>query len=885
MALLESRLIITGEDRAGSAFASVEAQIAELAKRTSSVGAAASEISKVSASVDAVSGSMARAQGMVEGLSAKMHAMSAASGVGGVAASVSAASRQMMADGDRLLKAMARLEEYKRLEGSVVASDINFGKTHAALEQLTAEMAATAAPSKEMQRDLERVTRNTREAAQTLIEQQRALAEARVGFEELAGPLDGVAEAEARLRAQVESLSSAFIEQGRAAQQSAEAQSRAAKEAEALAMRQQHRRATVGHLVGELLPFEGPEILHLTKEASLLGATVQERIAQLQTSGAKQEEIDKASADYREFSKTHAGTLEADYLASYKDARVIAPGEESFEMAQLGARYRVALRNSGLSAGENDTGNVLRIMDELGLKSMPEREDFLNNFLKSQQAFGDQIKTETALAAYRNAKQSIYGWSPEFRNKVFPTLLQSSGQQGGTEMMTALNNYIGGHMQTSEFKALIGAGFVDNKDLSYEHNKPVLRPGAHLFEADVFKSNIGQWAWDFHDTFMKRKGSSEDKFDDLIAKMPRNMAGLIAFFTHNEARIKRDMGTLDKPVGLGAEGDAALANNPIAGLSALKDSIEQFAAAVTAPAMKPIGNTLSSIAQGITDIANAVAAWDKAHPAAAKAIGLGAIAGGVGLGGFLTAKLFSNISGFFRGGPGAAAGEIVPEAIGEAGGLSRFLPKAGLSQLLPKAGEGLLTGLLRRAAWTLGYADPVGWYFNMMTPAGGEDEEGHSEKDILAAVPRGAKPRPGVVPPRPDLSFYQTQLQDIDAQIAAIRARLPWDRPAAIVEALDPLYARRREAQANINELGGKHDEIVQQRRLEGAGWGPMPERGAQQVMLDPNSKATVEVTIRVDAGSDLLKAIVSASAASAGNIQANVGVTKSPAAAHLGHQ
>jgi hypothetical protein len=125
----------------------------------------------------------------------------------------------------------------------------------------------------------------------------------------------------------------------------------------------------------------------------------------------------------RRFAQLRDLANEADYLANYRDARVIAPGE-SYEMTDLGGRYRSALRASGLPAGENDVGNVLRIMDELGLKSGPEREHFLNSFLKSQQAFGSQISTETALAAYRNAKQSIYGWSPEFREKYFPTLLQ-----------------------------------------------------------------------------------------------------------------------------------------------------------------------------------------------------------------------------------------------------------------------------------------------------------------------------------------------------------------------------------------------------------------------------------------------------------------------------
>ena len=363
--------------------------------------------------------------------------------------------------------------------------------------------------------------------------------------------------------------------------------------------------------------------------------------------------------------------LESDYLAGFKDARVIAPGEQ-FEMARLGATYRAAARNSGLSTSEDDVGNVMRIMDELGLKTNPEREDFLNNFLKSQQAFGSQISTETALSAYRNAKQSIYDWSPEFRNKYFPTLLQSSGQQGGTEMMTALNNYIGQHMQQSELRALASAGFVDNKDLIYNKVGDVkgLKPGAHLFESDMFKKNIAQWAWDFHDTYMQRKGSTEDKFGDLIDRMPRNMAALIAFLNHNRNRIQRDAQTLDLPVGLAAAKDSSLGQNPGAELAALGSAITQFGAEVTGPAVKAAGPAILALTQDIQAAAATLAKFGKAHPVEATVGSVGAIAGAGWLGskalGWLGSKALGWL-GLGGGGGGAAAGG--GEAAGVGAGL------------------------------------------------------------------------------------------------------------------------------------------------------------------------------------------------------------------------
>jgi hypothetical protein len=372
----------------------------------------------------------------------------------------------------------------------------------------------------------------------------------------------------------------------------------------------------------------GGSLVAAVKEALGMGATIQERVAQLKAAGSTPAEIEQARADFRDFSKTHTGVLEADYLATYKDARVIAPAE-AFEMAQLGARYRSALRNSGLSTTEEDIGNVMRIMDELGMKGMPERERFLDSFLKSQQAFGTQIQTETALAAYRNAKQSIYGWSPEFRERIFPTLLQSAGQQGGTEMMTALNNYVGHHMQKTEIESLVKAGFVRPQDVKTDHGRTTFRDNAKLFEADVFRENIAQWAWDFHDHYMKRKGSTETGFDDLIAKMPRNMAGLIAFLVHNKDRIRRDEQTLEKPSGLAAGDDAAMKDNPVSAFSALTDSLKQLAGAATSPLMTKAAASLTSLAETIQGFSAGYSEWAKANPETAKFAG----AAGVGVGG------------------------------------------------------------------------------------------------------------------------------------------------------------------------------------------------------------------------------------------------------------
>ncbi len=541
-----------------------------------------------------------------------------------------------------------------------------------------------------------------------LREQQMALTALRDGMESTAGAADAAASGQARLAEVTERATAVMVAQGSEAVRVSE-QIQAAQRRASRAGAGGGAAGGFGKAINEYLPFAGPGILHETGKAIEAGATVQDEIARLAAAGAKPDQIKQAREDFIAFSKSHSGVSEADYLAGYRTAMTVAP-TESFEMAGSGAIYRTALRNSGLPFAETDVENVMRMMDELGLKTQAERDSFLDNVLKVQQRFGSQISTGTWLSAVRNAKQSIYDWSPEFRNKLFPTLLQSSGEQGGTEMMTALSNYIGGHMQTSEFKSLIDAGFVPSKDIQFIHQKPVLRKGAHLFESDVFKKNIAQWAWDFHKEFMSRPGATEDQFGDLIAKMPRNMGALVSFMVHNQTRMLRDAEGIPLAAGSAAASDAYLGQNPGAGLSALGTAIEQFAASVTGPAVAAASPVLADLAHGVQLVAAASEQWAKDHPKEAVAGGGAAIAASLGVGGWLTFKLFTGIKNLL--GFGGAAGEGAAAAAGAGEGVAAATGGGWLAAIggaLASAIEVAAPVILMRA---------IGETANPTTPAG-----------------------------------------------------------------------------------------------------------------------------------------------------------------------
>jgi hypothetical protein len=246
---------------------------------------------------------------------------------------------------------------------------------------------------------------------------------------------------------------------------------------------------------------------------------------------------------------------------------------------------------------------------------------------------------------------------------------------------------------------MAAAGFVDNGDLLYNAKNGEIKgrkPGAHMWQSDLFKSNIADWAWGFHDTYMKREGASESGFDDLIARMPRNMGALVSFLVHNEDRIKRDAATRENAVGDKAAGNSFLAQNPVAGLDSVKTSLEALLSVAAQPAMKTLGESLEATASGLQKLASVYGQFAHDHPDAAEKIGIGSAAGLGAAGGWLSWKLLTGFGRFFGFGGGAEA---------SASGIGAILPGTGL--MLPLAAGAAAAGpLVGIPYWLSGYHDP-----------------------------------------------------------------------------------------------------------------------------------------------------------------------------------
>ena len=468
-----------------------------------------------------------------------------------------------------------------------------------------------------------------------------------------------------------------------------------------------------------LAPFAAPEGAHVWRETIGEGATLDNAMARLRTSNlATPEDIAKASADYREFSKTHTGVTEAEYLTSFREALSNAPKDEAFHLAGKMATIKLALRNSGVSSTAEDNLATIRAMDELGFKTEAERDRYLDETTKMRQIFGDQIKMSTYLSAIQNAHAAAYDWSDEFKYRYLPTLLQMSGEQGGTQIATGYSNYVGQHMQQSELRALADAGFVSSSDLIRNKVGDVrgVRKGAQLFETDMFMKNIVQWAFDFHQAYMSRKGATEAGFSKLVARMPRNMGGMIEGIVHGAARFGRDAGLIGNAPGQFAASDTFGGQNPGAALEALRELIAQFGAVVAGPAVQAAAPAMMKLAQAITTISSAAGQFEKDHPGAGTAASSAATfgVGAAVLWGLW--KMFSGVGkflGFGGGASGAAAaggrgilGRLVGGALvgGEEGSLGGPLGLVG-GALVGAAATALFEQKFKE--WLLGPGAPM----------------------------------------------------------------------------------------------------------------------------------------------------------------------------------
>jgi hypothetical protein len=444
----------------------------------------------------------------------------------------------------------------------------------------------------------------------------------------------------AERRAETTALRNAAAEQAQILQrQATEQREQVRAQKEAATQRRELARGVAGGIGGGIVgAIVGGEALEAIKESLGLGMTLDQRVAQLRGMGLTPDQINASRAQFREYSKTHAGVSEAEWLKARGEASTIAPGDEA-EMTELSATYRGAARNTGVSVGEGDFKSIMRTMDLMGVKTAEERRKFLDEMLKIQQKYQGTVTPETYLSAVQNLRSAKFALSPEFMTKYFPTLLAAAGEQGGTEVMTAFNNYIGGHMTHSELQKLAADGFVNDSDLVRTKTGAIVgtKPGSKMFEEGTFEKNPYQWSLDFHDAYMKRQGSTEESFDKLVMSMPRNMGAMIQEFVHNKNTFDRDAANQGQ-AGLAASTNDWMAKNPAAGAEALKTSFEQLATSITAPGVQALGPALAAAAQGVQTFAADIGSLNQNMVALgggvlAAVTGFGALKAAFGVGG------------------------------------------------------------------------------------------------------------------------------------------------------------------------------------------------------------------------------------------------------------
>jgi hypothetical protein len=115
-----------------------------------------------------------------------------------------------------------------------------------------------------------------------------------------------------------------------------------------------------GGLIGTIVGFEAAEFGVKAVEG---GATLDQALAKLRTTGVADTDVAQARAGYADFAKTHGGMTEAEYLTKYGEARTMSadPLKTTRDMALVST----ALRNSGVETGPDEVRSFIKAVDEL----------------------------------------------------------------------------------------------------------------------------------------------------------------------------------------------------------------------------------------------------------------------------------------------------------------------------------------------------------------------------------------------------------------------------------------------------------------------------------------------------------------------------------------
>ncbi len=452
---------------------------------------------------------------------------------------------------------------------------------------------------------------------------------------------------------------------------SAEAQlAERAGRADAAMKRQQsvHRKLHAAReIADDVLPFEGPEILHLTKEAYNEGAALQHERVGLQNAGRTPEQIEEIEHRSREVSaRLPTATSEENLKIVAETTPAFGSLEHALEHLEFMQKTMSVLKSAGgehIHGSAGDVGRDFAKFFEERLTKPEEFESEAKQMIPAMVASGGTFNPREMYMFAQQAKSALPNYDMHFLSRVAPSLITAMGGERAGTAANAFNSIIMGKVNDKkQAEAWIKAGLLDPSKVIMSKGHAVGWSAGAVKNTDLALRDPLAWAEQVQNPAIAATGvDMEDRLAvaKALGTMYRNQNGNM-FATEmtqsaSRSRLHKDEGLYDQVGDADAIYKRNLHEDPTVALGAIGNAIKTFAGDVTSPVMKDVANVLGNVSEGIASLGKGVADFDAAHPDLAKAIGGAALGGGLAVGGYLTTKLFTNLGSLFSGGAGATA--------------------------------------------------------------------------------------------------------------------------------------------------------------------------------------------------------------------------------------
>jgi hypothetical protein len=630
-------------------------------------------------------------------------------------------------------------------------------------------------------------------------------------------------------------------------------------------------RAGVGSITGGL--FAGGTALGygsaiagglIAKEVVEQGAKRMHERVRMQISGMTAKEMSAAERESAQLAKSFPPVAQTTIMHSLRNARAIVGSyKDAAEIMDPLLKLRVIAQAArpGQDVGEDFDKLVKGLEIKGATQDLPKFTRYLEGMAKAVNVFGDTLKPTDYYEMFKYGRQSTNTLSEKYMLSTAPTLAQElGGSSAGTAHSAFFRAIVGGRMTKPALARLSDLGLVDQ-------SKVITPKGGHLASAagaisgsDLAAANPYEWVNKILLPAMKKKGIVDPyKIQEVINSIFSNQvaAQLVGLYATQQSRIEKDQKLWQGAKGLDAA-HTIMEKDPIIAWEGLKNSFQNLFAELGASA-----EHLAGVMHAISMSLNGLLANKKEAESTP--------------GWYQNQKSTKNLHRFLNGMLGIDDDQ---NYLTDHDPRNEQLYKRRRGELMVAGADdpAALQREIERLRGDNARLSPLAWG----TRVGNDNKIQH----LSASIER-------IVKARRDLS----SIDEDHGAIAATRGRL------AVINGHLTQQDMSKHQPVNPGDFPQSH------LQFGGLGWGSyspagMPKPLGQpagvpsgespedklarafggkieahvlpgQITADLKGEATVNVTVKVDASSELIKAVATAkSAASMGNIRANVGAS-----------